>query len=282
MEEIKINTQIIKGFEDAAISMDLQYKDLKKGIQPIAIFVHGFKGFKDWGAFNEMSKYMANNGMALLKFNFSRNGTTVNEPTKFANPEAFGQNNYTIELAELGLVLDWVYAHADEYQINKDEVYLIGHSRGATLSIIKAVEDERVKKVVAWSPFFDIKGRFRPETIAEWDKTGKTWVTNKRTGEKLPLYRQFYEDFLVHQHRLDMHEVCAQFEKPLLIIHAKDDEAVEVAEARKIYEAVPHSIKIEMETGGHTFGIKHPFDSEQALPEVFAELLENTFEFLVD
>jgi len=282
MEEVKVNTQIIKGFEDAAILMDLQYKPLKKGKQPLAIFVHGFKGFKDWGAFNEMSKYMANNGLAMLKFNFSRNGTTVNEPTKFTNPEAFGQNNYTIELKEIGLVLDWVYAHAAEFQLETDEIYLVGHSRGATLSIIKAVEDERIKKVVAWSPFFDVKARFRKETVEEWDKTGVTWVVNKRTGEKLLLYRQFYEDFLVHQHRFDMHEVCAQFEKSLLIIHAKDDEAVDIAEARKIYEAVPHAIKIEMENGGHTFGISHPFDSQQVLPEVFNELLENTFEFLVD
>ena len=106
----KINKEehLIEGFEGGEILLDISYQDLKSGTQPLAIFVHGFKGFKDWGAFNAVSQQMAARGLAWCKFNFSRNGTTPDKPTEFADPEAFGNNNYGIELTEIGLVLDWV------------------------------------------------------------------------------------------------------------------------------------------------------------------------------
>ncbi len=272
----------ITGFENGKIGLDVQFLENQKIKQPIVLFVHGFKGFKDWGAFNTMAQYFAQNGLACLKFNFSRNGTTIENPSVFGAPESFGKNTYSIELKEIELILDWVAENANKWNVDTNEIYIAGHSRGASLAIIKAVEDERIKKVVAWAPFFDFKIRFRPETIAAWDKDGVAWVENKRTGEKLPLYRSFYEDFLVHQHRLDMHEVCANFEKPLLLLAAKDDEAVDVKEVRQIYEAIAHSIKIEFEHGGHTFGIAHPYDETQIMPTVFAETIENTLEFLID
>lgn len=282
MEEVIKISEVIDGFEKGKIALDLSYKSLKKGAQPIAIFVHGFKGFKDWGAFNDVAEQMSNMGLAWCKFNFSRNGVTLDKPTEFTDPEAFGNNNYSIELNEIGLVLDWIEANAEEFQLNKDEIYLVGHSRGATMSIIKTVEDERVKKCVAWAPFFDMKSRFRKETLEKWEKDGVWHVENKRTGQKLPLYPQFYKDYVVNQHRFDMKEVCANYEKPLLLLHAQDDPAVKVEEARMFYDQIAHSIKIESESGGHTFGVSHPFENGNPLPTELADVIENTFEFLVD
>jgi dienelactone hydrolase len=282
MEKINKEEHIIKGFEEREFLLDLQYQSLKMGQQPIAIFVHGFKGFKDWGAFNYISKQMAAQGLAWCKFNFSRNGTTVDEPTTFNDPEAFGNNNYSIEISEIGLVIDWIEQNAERCNLNKNEIYLVGHSRGATMAIIKSVEDTRVKKTVAWAPFFDMKSRFRPETIVKWEKDGVWLVENIRTGQKLPLYPQFYKDYAINQHRFDMAEVSANYEKPLLILHAKDDPAVNVEEARMFYNHIAHSIKIELDSGGHTFGVAHPFDETKPIPQELTQIIENTFEFLID
>jgi len=282
MAEIIKEEHVIDGYEKGQMLLDISYQKLKVGNQPIAIFVHGFKGFKDWGAFNAVAESMAAQGLAWCKFNFSRNGTTVEKPTEFADPEAFGNNNYGIELSEIGLVLDWVEAQAEHYNLNKEEVYLVGHSRGATMAIIKAVEDDRVKKTVAWAPFFDMKSRFRKETMEKWEKDGVWWVENKRTGQKLPLYPQFFKDYAVQSHRFDMAEVSANYEKPLLLLHAKDDPAVKVEESRMFYDHIAHSIKIELETGGHTFGVSHPFEEGAPMPEELDQVVENTFEYLID
>ena len=42
------------------------------------IFYHGFKGFKDWGHFNQISERFANSGLLAVKFNGSYNGLEDN------------------------------------------------------------------------------------------------------------------------------------------------------------------------------------------------------------
>src|SRR6187402_558735 len=69
--------------------------------KPIVVFIHGFKGFKDWGTFPLMAEYFAQHGFVFLKFNLSHNGTTPEDPTNFADLEAFGNDNFSIQLDDL-------------------------------------------------------------------------------------------------------------------------------------------------------------------------------------
>ena len=41
---------------------------------PCLIFVHGFKGFKDWGFWPYIGNYFAKNRFFVITFNFSHNG----------------------------------------------------------------------------------------------------------------------------------------------------------------------------------------------------------------
>ena len=41
---------------------------------PCIIYVHGFKGFKDWGFVPYTCEYFAKNGFFVISFNFSHNG----------------------------------------------------------------------------------------------------------------------------------------------------------------------------------------------------------------
>ncbi|MCK5087881.1 MAG: alpha/beta hydrolase, partial [Melioribacteraceae bacterium] len=38
------------------------------------IYIHGFKGFKDWGFVPYIGEYFANKGFFVITFNFSHNG----------------------------------------------------------------------------------------------------------------------------------------------------------------------------------------------------------------
>ena len=76
--------------------------------QPLVIFCHGFKGFKDFGCWDLVAKAFVEAGLAFVKFNFSYNGTTVDDPLNFGDLEAFGQNNFSIELDDLGAVIDFM------------------------------------------------------------------------------------------------------------------------------------------------------------------------------
>ncbi|WP_286390995.1 alpha/beta hydrolase family protein [Myroides marinus] len=74
---------------------------------PLVIFCHGYKGFKDWGAWDKAMDYIAETGCYVVKFNFSLNGTTLDAPTEFNDLEAFGQNTYTQEQNDLTAVINY-------------------------------------------------------------------------------------------------------------------------------------------------------------------------------
>ena len=42
------------------------------------IFLHGFKGFKDWGFVPYLGDYLSDNGFFVITFNFSHNGVGRN------------------------------------------------------------------------------------------------------------------------------------------------------------------------------------------------------------
>src|SRR6478735_4925780 len=87
----------ITGSADKTILLDVFYKKNAQA-KPIVIFSHGFKGFKDWGHFNFIGERFAEEGAVFVKFNFSHNGTTVEDPLNFGDLEAFGNNNFSKEL----------------------------------------------------------------------------------------------------------------------------------------------------------------------------------------
>ena len=61
---------VIQGLHQKPILIDYRY--LPDGLQkPIIIFCHGYKGFKDWGAWNLMANALADEGFFFIKFNFT-------------------------------------------------------------------------------------------------------------------------------------------------------------------------------------------------------------------
>ena len=129
--------------------------------KPIIIFCHGYKGFKDWGAWNLMAEAFAKAGFFFVKFNFSYNGGTMEQPIDFPDLEAFGNNNYSIELDDLDCVIDWVCSNSEiKKEGNINNITLLGHSRGGGIVSIKAEEDSRIKKVISLAGVSDYKSDF--------------------------------------------------------------------------------------------------------------------------
>ncbi len=252
--------------------------------KPIVIFVHGFKGFKDWGHFNIVHQRLSDEGFVAVKFNFSHNGGTLDNPVDFPDLESFGKNTYTKELNDLGAVIHWVtddenlYIPAGEKDINR--IYLIGHSRGGGIVILKAAEDARVKKIVTWAAISDIESRFpKGKELEEWRKNGVAYIQNARTKQQMPLYYSLYEDFEQNKQRLNIPQAEQKLTIPHLIIHGDNDEAVPVAEAEFLYRQNPSATLEILHGTGHTFDVKHPFDEKQ-LPEPAQYVLRKTIEFL--
>lgn len=249
---------------------------------PVAIFCHGFKGFKDWGHLNWVANEMAKNNIALLKFNFSMNGVAPKKLNDISDLETFSNNNYSIEVEDLHQVINWVEENYEENNLNKNEIYLIAHSRGGGIAILKAANDKRIKKLVLWASLSEFDSFFREDTIKEWNENGVVYAENKRTGQQLPLKKQLYDDYIKNKPALDLQKALLMMDVPLLILHGEKDETVGIKHAETIYNIVQHSILIKMENANHTFGAKHPFDETSDVVKELEELIENTVEFLID
>ena len=192
---MKLNIEkdiIIKNAETRDFLADTFYPEREEKL-PLVIFAHGYKGYKDWGAWDLMAQKLAEAGFFFVKFNFSHNGTTIDQPKDFADLEAFGNNNFSKEMADYDEVLNHFYKNP---KIDKEKIVIIGHSRGGGITVIKAFEDERVKLLITLAGVSNFKYRFpSQERFEDWKTKGVMYSENKRTHQQMPHYFQFFEDF---------------------------------------------------------------------------------------
>lgn len=269
----------IQGSREKQILLDVF--TVQKENQPVVIFCHGYKGFKDWGAWNLMGEEFANADFNLVKFNFSYNGTTLDAPTDFADLEAFGNNNYITELNDLDKVITWVCENKEfKNHFDTNKIYLIGHSRGGGIVLLKQAEDKRVKKVVTWA---GVSNYFTRVPVGEemqiFKEKGVRYELNGRTKQEMPIYYQFIENLEGNKERLDIENAVKKCEIPMLVVHGENDPVVKLAEAKNIVQWNPKALLFVVENTAHTFDTKHPWE-ENKLPEAFKLVLSQTINFL--
>ncbi len=246
---------------------------------PVILFAHGFKGFKDWGHFNLLAEKFANEGFVFFKFNMSHNGTTIDDQLNFRDLDAFGHNNFSKELDDIDQMISHILDDShDEFSIDPDRLFLIGHSRGGGVSIIKGSEDERVAGLTTWAALADFSMGFTDKVIEKWRKEGVHYFDNARTGQKMPVYFQAYEDVEANRDRLNPENAIQRIDKPTLIIHGDNDETVPVVQAHHLSKLNPKVQLHIVKNGNHVFGGTHPFNGNE-LHSHTQEVLNKTVSF---
>ena len=270
---------IINGSRGKKILIDVNFNhNFKK--KPIVIFSHGFKGFKDWGPFNKMAENFAEKKFFFIKFNFSYNGTSIENPNDFVDLDAFGNNNFSIELDDLNLVINWINDNSKfRNEIDTNNINLLGHSRGGAISILKSNEDSRINKVISWASPSNFINRMDESKLDTWKKSGVAYIFNSRTNQNMPLFYQFYEDCITNKKRIDIENACRNLTVPHLAIHGTEDPTVDIKDVNDFKNWNLKTIVHKIKDANHVFGVSHPFN-EKSFPSHFMEVLEKTFEFL--
>ncbi|WP_438710684.1 alpha/beta hydrolase family protein [Aquimarina muelleri] len=261
---VKNKNLLLEGKHQKPILTDVFYKE-EQFQKPVVIFCHGYKGFKDWGAWDIVAEAFANAGFFFVKFNFSHNGGTIQQPIDFPDLEAFGRNNYMKEVDDLTTVIDWITLPDFEFKnkIDNSNITLIGHSRGGGIVTIKAAEDSRVTKLITWASVSDYKSRFpKGETFDKWKKDGVMYIENGRTKQKMPHYFQFYTSYIENEERFNIAIAAKKILIPHLIIHGTKDPTVNVQESKQIKDWSVDSELFLVNEADHVFGIKHPWENK--------------------
>jgi pimeloyl-ACP methyl ester carboxylesterase len=250
------------------------------GGYPVLVFAHGFKGFKDWGFWYRFAEFFASEGFAFLKFNFAWNGTTAGKLLEFSDLEAFGNNNFSRELADLQSVLAWISGPGREYGLNPEEISLLAHSRGGPVALITAAENPGIRSVLTWGSVESLGyAWFDEEELRRWKEDGVLFIHNARTGQQMPLYYQLFEDFQRNSSRFSP-DRYREITCPVLLIHGTADAVVPFHSAKNINARIRDSRVHLLEGADHVFGGRHPIGPEEELPGQAVELLEKSLEFL--
>lgn len=262
------------------ITGDIRFSD-NGTAKPLIIFAHGFKGFKDWGPWHILSDKAAVDGFCFCKFNFSWNGTTPENPHEITDLEAFGYNNFSKEAEDLDRLLNFLTERAEVFQIDLERIYLIGHSRGGGISIVKASEDQRIKKLATWASVYDFATHFSEAELMYWKTHGVVYVKNSRTGEQYPMYYNFVEDFLANGDRFVLSKAIEKVEQPMLIVHGTADETVNINAAFQLKDWKKDAQLVILDQATHTFGAKHPFEGD-SIPKDLETAFSKTLSFFTD
>ena len=263
----------IKGANGKTIFGDTTYDDKNTNINTI-IFVHGFKGFKDWGTHNLVAEWFAKNGYRYVKFNLSHSGVTEQNFNDVTDMDAFADNSFSKELLDVDEVVNYV---TNTYPSSL--IFLIGHSRGGGLSIIKAANDARIDKLITWSSISDFSSLWKKEQEEEWTKTRKIYVENARTKEKMPLNSTLLEDFNRHKEELNILSAAKKIHIPWLILHGDDDVNVKFSVAQQLAQKQLKARILKIEGANHVYGASHPYTSA-SLPEHLQQVVEKTLAFI--
>jgi pimeloyl-ACP methyl ester carboxylesterase len=269
---------ILDRIDKKPILIDTFYSE-EKANQPIIIFCHGYKGYKDWGAWNLLAEQVSEAEFCFIKFNFSHNGGTMENPIDFPDLKAFGNNNYSKELNDLNDIIDWAQNNfKDNVFIDTKQICLVGHSRGGGIAILKASEDHRITKLITLASVSDFGRRTATSgELKEWKEKGVKHVLNGRTKQQMPHYYQLYEDFKTNEAQLHIQSAEKRLKIPHLIIHGDNDTSVPINEAIELHEWNPESQLEIIEGADHVFNTKHPWAHSQLSIE-----LDKVSDFIVD
>ena len=272
---IKKKTFILKDVNHLPIIGDLTFKN--SNASKLVIFCHGYKGFKDWGCWNLVAEKFAQNDIKFLKFNFSHNGGTIENPIDFPNLEAFSKNNYSLELSDVSRIIEFLLNNK-EGLFRFNELNIIGHSRGGGIATL-AADKHFLNKLITWASVSDFGERFPNEKeLLIWKKNGIRFVENNRTKQLMPHLYQFYEDFIINKRALNIKDSIQNFEGKSLICHGSLDQAVNISNAHNLVDWGKQSLLFKIRSN-HTFGARHPWNND-ILPYDLNQVCNETISFL--
>nr|WP_187351624.1 alpha/beta fold hydrolase [Brevibacillus laterosporus] len=246
--------------------------------QPLLIFCHGFKGFKDWGSFPYVADALATKGVTVIRFNFSANG--VGESlTEFDELEKFGINTYAREVADLNVlmraILERELTLAEHF--DTEQIYVMGHSKGGGDAILFGANHPAIKGIITWNGIAQVN-LFDEDLRQELKDTGIAYIMNGRTGKRMPIMPEVVEDVDQNVEAYDLLKKVSQLDKSLLIVQGEKDFGRLVHGAKLLKEAYPQAILHWIKEADHVMNTKHPFTGTSAELE---EAIDVTSQFVL-
>jgi uncharacterized protein len=231
------------------------------GERPTVVICHGFKGFMEWGFFPYLASLLAERGFVAVRFNLSGTGMRPGDEL-VTDPDAFRDNTYRRELADLLAVLEATGEAIAPGRVDRGRIGLFGHSRGGGNAVLAASRSpwlERLRALVTWASISTVDC-FSPEQKEEWRRQGEMPAVNSRTGQRLVLGLGLLAEMEELPPELDILAAAGTRRAPWLIVHGAEDESAPSEEGNSLASRANGEKELLVIPGAnHTFGSHHPF-----------------------
>lgn len=268
----------IAGSQGKPILFDIT-KPNRNEHKPLLVFSHGFKGFKDWGHFNRVAQMFAQAGVVFVKHNFSHNGISKLGIDSFDELEVFSQNKLCYDLEDLEILLTFLTTQSQyKDEIDTKRIVLMGHSKGGAISLLQAVHNNMVSKLITWSSVYDFNNYFTKAMLRKWKEQGVIHFENSRTQQMMPLSYSVYEEYFRNHPKYHIPNQAAVLNLPHLIIHGTEDLSVPVSQAYELHSRSKQSKLKIIEKADHSFNVSHPFTAD-TIPEAALQVINSSIDF---
>ena len=257
--------------------------------EPVGVLIlcHGFKGYKDYGFFPQLSEQASKLDLIAHRFNFSHSGMT--------------SNIETFERADLFELDTWGKQIQDLHQVSRaiqiggiagtglPQVWF-GHSRGGVTVALAASRlfqnsDSKSPRprglVLAASPH-------QSNSLIEDQKSalrrlGRLSSPSSRTGQVLYVGLAGLNEWDADPKAYDPLDALQAVDCPVLVVHGSVDQTVEPAAATHLANAAGEHASLHLiEGASHTFDAPNPLRLDQKLSERTNKLFDLTCAFATE
>jgi putative redox protein len=187
-------------------------------IRGYALFAHCFTRSKDLRAAREISRALADRGFAVLRFDFTGLGESEGD---------FAGSDFSSNVGDLVAAADFLRAEREAPSL------LVGHSLGGAAAIVAAARITEVRAVAtigAPSEAAHLRDTLLREN-PELEGTEEAEV--ELAGRRFRIRRELLEDLEAQ----NVAAAVADLGRPLLVLHAPDDEIVGIEHAERLFDA---------------------------------------------
>lgn len=186
-----------------------------------ALFAHCFTCSKDLAAVRRISQGLAQEGIGVLRFDFTGLGHSDGE---------FASTNFSSNVGDLLAATDYMRREL------RAPAILIGHSLGGAAVLAAAAAIPEVKAVATIGAPSDVGHVLHQFGASLEDVRRKGETVVKLAGRPFTIQRQFVEDV----EGQNLVQKIAGMRKALLVLHAPRDEIVGIENATEIFVAAKH------------------------------------------
>lgn len=249
----------------------------------VALILHGFLGYKDYGMFPFLAQQIASSGWIAHRFNMSHSGMT-NKIETFERPDLFQRDTWNRQIFDTNAVIQAVTA--GELHGGGLPYVLIGHSRGGATSIMTAGRRFRDRTELLPAGIVALAGpsyasRLTADQEEELLDVGWIPVVSGRTGQTLKIGRDWMQDQRERPADHDVLSLASEIRCPVLLIHGKVDPTVPPRCANELAGAIgDHAHRVFVDEGDHVFNTKNPMSVDEAPSSQLAMVVASTTRFL--